>query len=114
MDGANALEQNVLLPMSELGQCNKFHQDMLLDMVDSQHNIIHGTRNAQVTEEYKELTPAAVVSMGLIKAIEQLNHNQEKLKERVANIRETFVEQKELAERNLLIAMSQKTKVNTK
>lgn len=110
VEAAAALEKSVLLPMGELSQSTLFHFDVLRETLQSQTLVLEGPSAAPLGVPSSSGGPRQL-SSGLTKLIAQLTEDHDQLVARVARITERLATQKQTAELQLSLALTQRSKV---
>lgn len=109
LEAAQKLERDVLVPLNELAQTTLFSYEMLQETYRSQVELIEGSdSNDRATGGPSDVP---TLSSGIKKIVASLNTEHDALAERVRKIQEKFAAQREMAERHLAFAISQRAKV---
>lgn len=110
LEAAQRLERDVLVPLNELAQTTLFSYEMVQETYRSQLDILEGSSTASSVAT--TTAPSGTLSQGLRKLVHSLEGDHDALSERVRKIQDKFASQRELAERLLACAVSQRNKVS--
>jgi hypothetical protein len=104
LEAAQKLEREVLAPLNELAQTTLFSYEIVQETYRSQVEILDGNGAAASSDRS--------LSQGLRSLVTSLDAEHDALSERVRKIQEKFAAQRDVAERHLAFAVSQRAKVS--